>query len=189
MRRALVRVLLLVSAVAISLPGFSDVLRLRDGREITGQYEGGSARVVRFRTTAGVMEYDVLEVAQVWISEAATSLSRPDTAPVRARVRVAVFDADQERTIREWFRSGYNQRDLPPGLARRRALPPGLAKQISKNGALPPGLERRIEPLPRDLEDRLPRLDAGVERVILGGDVLLIEIGTSRILDLLRNVV
>lgn len=189
MRRALVRVLLLVSAVSISLPGFSDLIRLRDGREITGQYEGGSARVVRFRTNAGVMEYDVLEVSQVWISGAATSVFRPDTAPMTARGRVAVFDADQERLIREWFRSGYNQRDLPPGLSRRRALPPGLARHIEKNGTLPRGLERRIEPLPRDLQDRLPRLDAGFERVILGGDVLLIEIGTSRILDLLKNVV
>lgn len=189
MRRTLVRVLLLLSAVSISLPGFSDVLRLRDGREISGQYEGGSARVVRFRTSSGVMEYDVLEVAGVRISQAGAAFSPADAAPSPARVRVARFDADQERLIREWFRSGYNRRDLPPGLARRRALPPGLAKQIEKNGVLPPGLDRRFEPLPRDLEDRLPRLDAGFERVILGGDVLLIEMSTSRILDLLKDVV
>jgi hypothetical protein len=57
----------IVAAAIISLSpfAFSDTLILRDGTHVTGYYEGGTARVVRFQTSSGVQEYDLLSVVEV----------------------------------------------------------------------------------------------------------------------------
>src|SRR5438876_11247782 len=47
-------------------PAFSDTLVLKSGEKITGYYEGGSARVIKFRTHDGaVKDYDLLSVQQI----------------------------------------------------------------------------------------------------------------------------
>ena len=74
----------------------------------------------------------------------------------------------------------------PPGLARKDSLPPGLARQLERNGTLSPGLAKRD--LPTDLEAKLPQAEAGLERVIVDNDVVLIEQATGRILDILKDV-
>jgi hypothetical protein len=76
---------------------------------------------------------------------------------------------------------------LPPGLAKKESLPPGLAKQLEKNGTLPPGLAKRS--LPEGLEKKLPPTSKGQERIIVGGDVVLLEKATGKILDIVRDVV
>jgi hypothetical protein len=76
---------------------------------------------------------------------------------------------------------------LPPGLAKRSSLPPGLQRQLDERGALPPGLQ--TENLPADLEAKLPPIKQDFERVILDNDVVLIEKGTNRVLDILEGVV
>ena len=75
------------------------------------------------------------------------------------------------------------QKELPPGLAKRKELPPGLAKRET----LPPGLARRQ--LPEDLQLQLPAPVSGTERTIIDGSVVLIELATSKVLDILENVV
>jgi len=42
---------------------------------------------------------------------------------------------------------------------------------LEKNGQLPPGLQKRLQPLPVDLDRRLPRLPEYWERVVLEKDV------------------
>ncbi len=75
--------------------------------------------------------------------------------------------------------------DLPPGLAKRGGrLPPGLERHLERDGTLPPGLQKRVEPFPKELEERLPRLPAGYARVILAGRALIPD-RDSRILDLI----
>ena len=69
---------------------------------------------------------------------------------------------------------------LPPGLAKRDQLPPGLAK---RGNQLPRGLMRGDLP-----PGKLPKLPDDVERVVVDSDVLLIERGTSIILDVLEGV-
>lgn len=177
------RTILTATLVFVPLAGFPDTLRLTDGRQISGQYEGGSSRVIRFRTDSGVIEYDVLTVSGVRIWGAAPAGDRETSGD-----RVASFGRDQERIIRDWFSNRSNLSGLPPGLARRESLPPGLARQVQRNGTLPPGLERRVQPFPADLERRLPRLLDGLRRVVLGRDVLVVESATARIVDLLRDV-
>ncbi len=75
---------------------------------------------------------------------------------------------------------------LPPGLAKKDALPPGLAKQLERNHTLPPGLAKRA--LPDELRERLPPHPPGHERVIVDGDVVLIERATGIIKDIIRDV-
>ena len=107
-----------------------------------------------------------------------------------------VFSEIEQQLIREY----YGQHDatpdksngkgkskkMPPGLAKRERLPPGLERQLEKNGTLPPGLAKRD--LPPDLVSRLPRHPRGIDRKIVGTDVVLVEQATGVILDILRGV-
>lgn len=63
-------------------------------------------------------------------------------------------------------------------------LPPGLAR---KGGALPPGIAKKQ--LPGSLVSRLPAPPQGYERVIVDNDVLLVEIATQIVHDVLTDVV
>ena len=51
--------------VALTITGYSDTLLLKNGDRISGYYEGGTARLIRFRTDAGVEEYDLLAIAGI----------------------------------------------------------------------------------------------------------------------------
>ena len=99
-----------------------------------------------------------------------------------------MFGSVEIKVIREWFGNPTNLKSLPPGLARKEKLPPGLARQLQRNGTLPPGLQKRVQPLPRDLEVRLPRLPDGRKRVIVMGAVIMIDEKLGRILDVLSDV-
>ena len=62
---------------------------------------------------------------------------------------------------------------LPPGLARREALPPGLKKRE----------------FPADLRQQLPKPPPGVERIFVDGRAVLIEKATSKVLDVIKDIV
>lgn len=70
----------------------------------------------------------------------------------------------------------------PPGLAKRQRLPPGLARRDT----LPPGLRGRG--LPGDLSSALPRRRPGQEFRVVDDDVVLLELATGRVIDILRDV-
>ena len=95
---------------------------------------------------------------------------------------------DERNTIREWFSNETNLANLPPGLARRETLPPGLQRQLQRNGTLPPGLMERLQPLPADLEERLPPVPEGRRRVVLGGNVIILDEQTQQIVDLIVDI-
>lgn len=104
------------------------------------------------------------------------------------------FTAQDRREIEEWFRlgkrvltgeddrKGHKQKKTPPGLAKRDELPPGLAKRDT----LPPGLQGRD--LPGDLERRLSRLPKGYKRSQIGDDIVLVEVATGVVIDILRGI-
>jgi hypothetical protein len=112
-----------------------------------------------------------------------------DLGERREGVRAAeiIFTRDERILITDWFR-GYHS-NLPPGLAKRDRLPPGLEKQLRERGTLPPGLQKRVQPLPWVLERRLRRLPRGYRRVVVGGNVILMDEGTAVIYDIIRNVI
>ncbi len=83
-------------------------------------------------------------------------------------------------------KKGGKQKGMPPGLAKRDRLPPGLEKQLKRNGHLPPGLEKKA--LPPSLARQLPPVPRGYERVVVDNDVLLIELASGLIVDILHDV-
>jgi hypothetical protein len=99
-----------------------------------------------------------------------------------------VFGRDEVRTIKAWFAEPDNLRGLPPGLAKRDHLPPGLQRQLVRNGKLPPGLEKKVQPLPHDLEVLLPRLPEGRRRIVISGNIILWDDKNSVVLDIIANV-
>jgi hypothetical protein len=67
----------------LAVPAFSDTLVLKSGEKISGFFEGGSARVIKFRTSDGVVkEYDLFSVQQIQFGDdkAATSSSSSSTS-------------------------------------------------------------------------------------------------------------
>jgi hypothetical protein len=100
----------------------------------------------------------------------------------------AGFKSEERRIITDWFQDSNNTSGLPPALAKREPLAPGVQKQLTQNATLPPGLVKKIQPLPRALEIRLPRLPAGRRRVFVGGNVILLDESTSMIVDIISGV-
>jgi len=62
-------------------------------------------------------------------------------------------------------------------------LPPGIAKNLQRGKPLPPGIAKQR--LPDDLVRQLPRVPTGYERIVVDGRVLLVEIATQVIHDVL----
>ena len=98
------------------------------------------------------------------------------------------FDSHDREVITTYYSNGNS--NLPPGLAKRGGnLPPGLEKQLERNGTLPPGLQKRLQPCPVELERRLPPLEPGYTRGVIGAHVVIYNQSTSVIVDIVKNVV
>ena len=70
--------------VLLALPAFSDTLVLKTGEKVDGYFEGGSARVIKFRGNDGnVRDYDLLSVQQIQFGDqkaAGNSSTNPQPA-------------------------------------------------------------------------------------------------------------
>ena len=108
-------------------------------------------------------------------------------------VSVAVVFSDGDRRhIHNYYEERYRhhkgkkdkkgRKGLPPGLAKRDHLPPGLAKR----DRLPPGLSGQR--LPHELDRRLSRLPAGVIRVRIGTELVLMDERTRVVLDVITDI-
>jgi len=73
----LTQITTLIAAFALlAAPAFSDTLVLRNGEKISGYFEGGSPRVIKFRTSDGVVkDYDLLSVQQIQFGDEKTASS------------------------------------------------------------------------------------------------------------------
>lgn len=69
----------------------------------------------------------------------------------------------------------------------RKALPPGIAKNLQRGKPLPPGIAKQV--LPSGLVDLLPPPPRGFERIEVAGRVLLVEIATRVIHDILEDAI
>ncbi|MFQ5530802.1 MAG: anti-virulence regulator CigR family protein [Gemmatimonadota bacterium] len=67
-----------------------------------------------------------------------------------------------------------------------KALPPGIRKRLARGKALPPGIAKRA--VPEGLRSRL-KLPAGYQIIEVGLDVLLVEVATDIVHDVLMDVV
>ena len=68
-----------------------------------------------------------------------------------------------------------------------KSLPPGIAKNLQRGKPLPPGIAKQS--LPSGLLAMLPAAPRGYERIIVDGKVLLVEIATQVIHDVLEDII
>src|SRR5437667_10744820 len=73
----LTQITTLIAAFALlAAPAFSDTLVLKNGEKVSGYFEGGSPRVIKFRTSDGVVkDYDLLSVQQIQFGDEKTAPS------------------------------------------------------------------------------------------------------------------
>src|SRR5947209_1582529 len=97
----LTQITTLIAAFAVlAAPAFSDTLVLKNGEKVSGYFEGGSPRVIKFRTSDGVVkDYDLLSVQQIQFGEEKTASipnsSNATTSPSNAATsRSATSAAD-----------------------------------------------------------------------------------------------
>lgn len=98
------------------------------------------------------------------------------------------FDGAEIETIRAYYRDhGSNDgHGNKHGKAKNKGLPPGIAKNMQRGKPLPPGIAKRY--LPNDLILELPPLPSGYERIIVVGKILIVEISTQIIHDVLSDI-
>ena len=96
---------------------------------------------------------------------------------------------DDHVVVDHGYESRYSDHDTgyKKHKGKNKQLPPGIQKKPDRGGSLPPGIAKRN--LPIDLEDQLPPAPRGYERVIVGNDVVLAEINTGIIADILTDAV
>jgi Ni/Co efflux regulator RcnB len=68
-----------------------------------------------------------------------------------------------------------------------KGLPPGIAKNLQRGKPLPPGIAKQH--LPSGLLAKLPPPPKGYERIEVAGKILLVEIATQVIHDVLEDVI
>ena len=108
-----------------------------------------------------------------------------------AEVGVQVGFSDGEISI---IRAYYRDHEATPSKAKgksngrsAKSLPPGIEKNLQRGKPLPPGIAKQV--LPSGLIAQLPPAPKGFERIEVAGKVLLVEIATQVIHDVLEDVI
>lgn len=94
------------------------------------------------------------------------------------------FSVGEAATIRAYFGDQHVQ-GSKKGKGPK-ALPPGIEKNLARGKALPPGIAKQV--LPAGLLTLLPPAPKGYERILVSGKVLLVEVATQVIHDVLEDV-
>ena len=114
-----------------------------------------------------------------------TALFGTNPAPT-AEIGVEVVFSDKEISIiGAWYKDHASSQGKRGKKAK--GLPPGIAKNLAQGKPLPPGIAKQY--LPSGLRDILPAPPKGYERIIVDGKLLLVEIATRVIHDILVDIV
>jgi len=98
------------------------------------------------------------------------------------------FGEQDQRIVRDYYGGQARGGKCPPGLAKKGngCMPPGQAKKWAMGRPLPRDLA--YHDLPYDLMIRLPAAPAGHRYVQVAGDVLLIAVGSSMVVDAIQDI-
>ena len=96
-----------------------------------------------------------------------------------------VFSDEQIRVIRAYYENHGSAHENGKGKNKSKGLPPGIAKNLARGKPLPPGIAKRY--LPADLSRRMPPTRSGYEIIVVAGKVLLIEMATQVVSDVLSD--
>jgi len=106
-------------------------------------------------------------------------------------VGLSVEFSDKEvSVIRAYYKdnsNGGSKNGNGKGGKGNKSLPPGIEKNLQRGKALPPGIAKQT--LPGGLVSMLPAPPRGFERVEVDGKVLLVEIATQVIHDVLEDLI
>jgi Ni/Co efflux regulator RcnB len=99
------------------------------------------------------------------------------------------FHSNDQRVVTEYYSSQASQGKCPPGLAKKNngCQPPGQAKKWHKGQALAKDI--RYYDLPKELRIRLPAPPPNHRYVQVAGDILMIAIGTSMVVDAIEDII
>jgi hypothetical protein len=99
-----------------------------------------------------------------------------------------VFSKDEIAIIQDYYAKHPGTATQPNGKkSKAKPLPPGIAKNLARGKPLPPGIAK--QQLPSDLVRLLPPVYPGYERIVVDGRVLLVDIATQMIHDVLMEAV
>jgi len=111
-------------------------------------------------------------------------------APLAAMADVGVsveFSDEEIRIIGAWYEEHGAGQDNARGKQKGKGLPPGIAKNLARGKPLPPGIAK--QQLPDGLVHALPAPPRGYERIVVDGKVLLVDMATQVIHDILTDIV
>ena len=97
------------------------------------------------------------------------------------------FSNGEISIIAEWYRDHGSPSARGNGKKKPKGLPPGISKNLARGKPLPPGIAKQV--LPQGLISLLPPPPRGFERIIVDGRVLLVEVATHVIHDILMDVI
>jgi len=112
---------------------------------------------------------------------AANWASAADLAVVFSKDEIAIIHGYYAQSHEVAGRDAHSQHSKKQG----KPLPPGIAKNLARGKPLPPGIA--MQRLPENLERALPPVHPGYERVVVDGRVLLVEVATQVIHDVLMD--
>ena len=134
------------------------------------------------------MERIFFLVASLSIFASGCSVYGPSSRPASRMETPAAsspLSARDTAVIRSYVAQSTPERSR--GRGRNGSLPPGIEKNLQRGKTLPPGIAKGY--LPADLLVRLPPVSAGFEYVVVAGKLLLVEIATQTIRDILFDAV
>jgi hypothetical protein len=72
---------------------------------------------------------------------------------------------------------------------REGGLPPGIAKNLARGKPLPPGIAAQLQSLPPALVQELPSPPPGYQMFMLDGRILLVDVASQVISDMITNAI
>ncbi len=111
------------------------------------------------------------------------------TPAFAGQVGIEVVFTDREVDIIRAYYSDHASVERPKkGKGRgHKSLPPGIAKNLQRGKPLPPGIAKQV--LPSRLIDLLGPPPRGFERIEMAGKILLVEVATQIVHDVLEDLI
>jgi hypothetical protein len=82
-----------VAFAIFAVPAFSDTLVLKNGQRVSGYFEGGSARVIKFNSNGITKDYDIFSVQEILFGDEKTTSTTPASSrPVTSTPRLIPAD-------------------------------------------------------------------------------------------------
>lgn len=144
--------------------------------------------ILFFVSAPGLVVGDVVKDIAKKAAEAAFTEAERQAIEKYYEVTAPISGTEYEREEDDYTntekRSERKKKDKGKGKNKRKKLPKGIAKKLERGGTLPPGMAKRS--LPENLEKELPPAPKGYERILSDGQVLLSNIATGVISDIIN---